>query len=411
MKSTRKERNQMAKQVESLVLANKQKKKESKKENLSAIHNSMGGKSSNFGMEFTPSKIQTEFKSFFQSVPMKNGASRVNGADIIAVVATGASNFSGTPLTSAQGVGSFLISPFSPQLVGTRLGIEALRFEKYRFKKLRFVFLPDVGTGTNGSVILAFDPDATDNFVNLAPTALTSLNSLQTLMGFEDSVKASVWTPFALDIKTIKSDPQQFYYTNYNGGDLRLAAQGQLWVCSGGSLPNTTSLGSIGIEYEIEFYDPSLDQLNSQVRYDVPASAVDTVPLHGFNAFNTGTVKTTGGGTGLYQLVTDTLGNKYFSIPPGVHQIDSTSTNTSGASGSAPIITYTALANLVSSVVPVVTSLFSGNSGTVIGSYASNKAMIYSPPGGTKLYANISGSTSNLSQFLEIAQWATSLII
>jgi len=415
MKNSNKDLNKVAKEIKKVTKSLKKEKKEAKK--LVASSSESGGsmtKAMNFGMSFTPSKIQSSFKSYFQSIPGKNGSSRCVGADYIGLASTAGGSTQGTVLNINGVQGNIPISPLTAFFLNTRLYTEALRFEKYRFRKMRFLFCPDVGTSTNGSIIMAFDPDPADNLLNMNPgTADQSLASVQILMGFQDSMKSSVWTPSILECKTIKSDPQNFYYTNYSGGDIRLAAQGQLWVANGGSLPSNTSLGAIAIEYEIEFFDPSLDQLLSQAAF----TKTGATSLNQNAAFNTITITPTsnfsGGGKQLYPLGTDSLSNVFVAMPPGVHEVITANTCSSGGTPTPPKVSLSFLDNIGQAITTVATLITDLNSSAAATSSSTRRYKVVVPPGGTKMYGlfdpAFTGTTA--SMLLQATQWAASALL
>jgi len=398
-----KELNKMAKAVKKVK---KELKKEKKEQKVASVVVSKSA---------IPSKIQSKFKTYFQSLPGKNGSTVCCGADLLGVVSTpNASIFGGSILQINGIIGSILVTPLGSVFLNTRLYVEALRYEKFRFRKLRFHFLSDVGTNVNGSVILAYDPDPADNSINLQPDANSSLSSLQILMGFADAEKDSVWTPFSMDCRTVKNDPQEFYYTNYVGGDIRLAAQGSLWVADGGSLPNNTSLGSIAIEYEIEFWDPSMDQLNSQANYAKIGFATSLTANQGLNFLaSTPSIAFTGGGKGTYPIGVDSAGNSFVSIPPGIHLVDYTGVCSSGGTPTAPKMTFSLVDNIVNVVASTISSLQSADSGasTTSSSFKQNKLIV--APGGTKLYGTLdpafTGTAVNFG--LKLIEWAASSLI
>lgn len=365
-----------------------------------------------FGMQFTPSKIQTEFKTYYER-SSRSGRTVARGADLIGIAKVPPDSVGGTVLEISGYQGPIIIGPLAPNFVGTRLYFEALRFEKYKFTKLQFVFLPDVGTSANGSIILGYDPDPSDDFIELNPKIETSLTSIQTLLGYQDSLKASVWSPSVLNCGSVKTDPQTCWYTNYTGGDLRLAAQGALWVCSGGSLADETYIGSIGVEYEIEFWDASLDQLNSMIQFEKPGLTKDTAPNQGFNQLATGTKKSTGGGEEIYPLKQDESGNTYISVPPGVHKFSQTSTCNSGGTPTAPQHQYNFIENIDGINEAVVSILDYVSSGASPTSVATSELKIVAPPGGGKLYGTLDNTFTgtSLSTVIKILEFAAAAVL
>lgn len=369
----------------------------------------------NLSQTYIPSKVTTNFKPFYKSTPGKNGSVRSYGADLLGVAKLSSNTVGGTVLSINGAQGPLLISPLSAQFQGSRLYVEALRFEKFRFRKLRFHYIPYLGTNSTGSVILAYDPDAADNNINANPPLQGELQALQVLMSFQDAESGSVWSPFCMDCKTVESDPQSFYYTNYIGSDIRLAAQGVLWVASGGGIGANVTLGNIAIEYEIDFYDPSMDQLNSQVQYATNAITVDFGQNKGLNGIlaNPTVTQATGGGLAIYPRGVDAQGNSFVVLPPGIHALEYGATTTSGGTPTAPKMNFSFVDQLSSLASSALTVLAETASGAAPNSSDVKRMKLSVGPGGSKLYGTIDPSFTGaaMNAFLNIVQWAAVAMI
>jgi len=69
------------------------------------------------------------------------------------------------------------------------------RYEKYRFERLTFRFVPRISTSVSGMIVLAFDYDANDPTDILADT-----DGRMTLLSHEGSVGGSVWAPLEMQV-------------------------------------------------------------------------------------------------------------------------------------------------------------------------------------------------------------------
>jgi hypothetical protein len=119
-------------------------------------------------------------------------------------------------------------------------------FEKYRFRRLRFIFETENATSQAGSIIFSFDFDPLD----AVPV------SKQDVMSNRCSVRGAPWQEFALDVPV--SDMQHdWYFTRSgsvpSGADQRLYDAGNFLVCSQNASGAT---GEVYVEYEIELLTP-----------------------------------------------------------------------------------------------------------------------------------------------------------
>lgn len=378
---------------------------------------SMEPRNSEIGTTAYPSKVATSIKPYYSTTSLKGGAVRIKGLDMIAVVSTDTNVLGGTSLLLNGQRRQVEVSPLSTFFTSTKLGIDALRFEKYQFTKLKFIFMPDTGTGSDGSIILGYDPDVSDDFIEFITTAANSLGSMQTLLGFEDSESGSVWAPVVLDVKTIETDPTQILFTNYTGGDERLAFRGRLWVASGGSLPTNKVLGKLLIEYEIELYDPSVDQLNAQrkLTYSAPityASGSDMISTMSTSAFLQDF--SANGGKDAYPIIdaNNIASNKSkaISIPPGKHKLF---INNKCNSGGTPVFSATnpsVLPNISGQTANITstTNDFSGAAPTALSSW---EGIIEAGLGGAKLFLDQVFTGTTIQPVIQLIEWAASAIL
>jgi len=152
------------------------------------------------------------------------------------------------------------------------------RWDRFRFDRLKVTFVSQVGTSTDGTVILAFDPDASD--YNESLTVGTTTLSLREIMAYRHSVMDRAWTNNELVIPRsslnaltggdgtlfcsrpiftgedrvgftvpMNEDPGSFEHTT-SAGALFMGATG---------LSPAVAPGLIMLEYSIELYAPELD--------------------------------------------------------------------------------------------------------------------------------------------------------
>jgi hypothetical protein len=148
---------------------------------------------------------------------------------------------------------SFLIQPAN-RTSFPWLADEALKWEQYRFRYLRYRYLARCGTTTTGSVTLSPEYDVYDSL------PLTEAEAANT----QDSVEDSAWKEIECDLDTsamFPNGPRKFVRNgnsaetrgNYDCGRFTLATVGQA---------STAVIGKLYVDYEIEFYVPQNSNTN-----------------------------------------------------------------------------------------------------------------------------------------------------
>jgi len=347
-----------------------------------------------------PAAIQTYFKPVMPKMSTRaDGAVVMSGADLLDFIPL-ASDSTGSVLRRLD------LNPQSAIFSNTRLGIESLRFEKYRFRRLKFHFLAELPTSQKGSVILAFDPDAADDPQENFPTNSTeSLTALQTFMAYRDAENFNIWLGAQLDAK-IKFDPQKFYYTNYSGGDVRLAQQGSLFVVLGGStgLSIGTTIGKIALEWEIEFFEPTLENVNPQTKSILNSGSFSSGIAQGFNLIAQSNLSQTQNGP---ELSTDSLGNRFFELIPGVYDVIST---LAVNGGTAATVSYNLVSNIADNIGTVAALIGATNSNAST-SLTSQEHRLTVPQGGAKLYSTMNAALTNIGWTWKIAKAVSGLVL
>lgn len=134
------------------------------------------------------------------------------------------------------------------------LSIQAAQYEQYRFKKLRFHYVPIVGTSVAGDVMLLADYNVQD------PAPALEIDALD----HPRAQSGSLWEPhtFACDISQMFGlGPRKFVRTTAVAGDQKTYDCGNFHLCINNS-GVTTAVGKLFVEYEVEFFVPQLNPIN-----------------------------------------------------------------------------------------------------------------------------------------------------
>lgn len=128
----------------------------------------------------------------------------------------------------------------------------ALRFEKYRFKKLKCHYRTKCSTSNPGDISLAIDYDASD----LAPGSSVIMEN------YEDAVNTAPWMDVVLQSTKLNLNAELWYYVrDYHtlaaNLDIKTYDTGKLFVGVEGN--GTDILGYLYWEYEIELLTTALD--------------------------------------------------------------------------------------------------------------------------------------------------------
>jgi hypothetical protein len=131
----------------------------------------------------------------------------------------------------------------------------AQRFEKYRFRKLRYTFETTSPTSAVGSMMLVPDFDAED------PPPISKVQALS----YKSSVRTQIWERIALEAKSedLKALPQYYIRAGALLGsyDIKTYDVGNLFVCSAGAV-GPALVGELWVEYEVELLAPNIQPNN-----------------------------------------------------------------------------------------------------------------------------------------------------
>lgn len=207
-------------------------------------------------VQAAPSRVGTRLSPYSRSKVASNGNIIMCGLENFAPnIQTNAGTAAGSILQfgSAGNLqdANFNINPLDEVSFATRITNVALSYQHWKVNKMGFIWVPSVGTATNGQIILAFDYDVD----GVTPDA--SYEGVRTYSQFKHNILASVWQTEQMAIGGQSESPYKRYYTHSEETlNQRESYHGQLYVVSGGGLPINTTVGAVYIEYEIEFETP-----------------------------------------------------------------------------------------------------------------------------------------------------------
>jgi hypothetical protein len=215
----------------------------------------------------------------------------------------------------------------NPMVLGnTRLAQLAPLFRRFKFNKFNIVYLPNQGTNTNGTIVLAYDHDAEAGGVPSDGSA-----AIQEAMAWNDTRTGSMFAP--LTMTSSLRTPESPYWIDLNNLDtLRHNFQGQVLimlanpvsVVSGTGISYPAVMGTIWVEYECELYD---EQLNAALSVGYAGNAMNanvvtpaTGTSKGWNQL-TLTPTNTFGDIDDFEIVADTAGNIGLTVSRGIYTV------------------------------------------------------------------------------------------
>jgi hypothetical protein len=143
----------------------------------------------------------------------------------------------------------------------TRLEQIAPLYQRYRFKRVSFIYEP-TANATQGGQLLGFcDFDADSVIIENSPA------NLQRAAAHEGQAVTQIWQKQVFSMGQSPSFTDLF--TDTNGDDPRLFIQGVFYLMAGTDLPAGIPLGTIYVDYEIEFTIPQLGNTTTAVHAGV----------------------------------------------------------------------------------------------------------------------------------------------
>nr|APG76508.1 hypothetical protein 2 [Hubei noda-like virus 19] len=218
----------------------------------------------------TPNNFGTSSNNLVRSQILSSTANSVvmRGTTILGQVATGAN------ISSTQPNCAFFASS-NPITFDDRMQTIASTFDKYVYRWVKLRWVPQVGTTTVGTVMIAIDRDYTD------PPQTLSLASSQS---YEAVAMGSV---FAKQECTMRRDTHELrtYFTNFlSDVNIRDSEQFKFYVYTSG-VAGGLPIGNLVLDYELELISPVFS----------PSELGANISKLGVFSVTTGTVATTAG--------------------------------------------------------------------------------------------------------------------
>lgn len=171
------------------------------------------------------------------------------------------------------------------------LATQAVSYQEYRFRRLRFIYETEKASSTSGKVMMAFLPDAGD------PTPA----SKQEMLENEHKAANAVWAPCSFVVNGPEALGGRRYIRTGNLAsnlDIKTYDLGNLIVATQGCA-DTSAVGELYVEYEIDLYTPVVSvsalALAQSSTINAAGSISDTA-LFGTAATQTGGLQVTASG-------------------------------------------------------------------------------------------------------------------
>lgn len=171
-----------------------------------------------------------------------NGAIRVRHREYVRDI-TGTTNFTVASIAVNPGIAASF--PW--------LSAVASRFERYKFNSLRFDYVPSCSVTTSGTVMAAYDTDATDS----APTS-----KLQ-LLAYQNATRSPPWAAWSATLPRVKDFQDRYVRdgTAPTSTDLKMYDVAALHTAT--ATTETTLLGEIYVEYDVTLLIPQFQSASS----------------------------------------------------------------------------------------------------------------------------------------------------
>jgi hypothetical protein len=224
------------------------------------------------------------------------GSTVIRGQEEIATIA-GSATFSATKHSVNPGLSSF-----------TWLSTQAAGWDRYRFRKLQFVYVPAVAvTTTPGSIYLVPDYDPSDS----APSTLEAMSSYEGIKPKQVFKSVSVDIPVRMMEASVRNKKIR---CGPVAGDLQLYDPCSLIVATV-SCSDTSDIGQLWVYYEVEF-------INRQVAPSAP------VPSNVSRWMFTSSQSMTNGVSAVADLDSNTVdgftvsdSSGTYTLPPGMYRV------------------------------------------------------------------------------------------
>ncbi len=183
-----------------------------------------------------PARVQFQAPRITQS----NGTTVICGQDLVVDPLSGSTSFSASKLQINPGLSS----------VFAWLADRANGYEKYRFRKLEFVYVPsNANTSTAGAVYLAMDYDPDDS----APGTLANMAT------YETQNQGKVYEVVRLHVDTRRVQAAKLKVRCGPKAGSRLLYDPCSLIYATDDCADTSDLGKVWAYYEIELYSPQVE--------------------------------------------------------------------------------------------------------------------------------------------------------
>jgi len=219
------------------------------------------------GLEFTsrstdPTMVGLGSRAIDIQREMPRLATSVSENGNVVDVLTGTDLLGTVSLPDAATAGDILFKQeISPsKFASTRLAQFADLYQRYRFRRIEFVYEPVANATQSGQLLGYADFDIDNQLVRNDPT------NLQIGAAHQGQAITQIWQPMVFDMG------QVFTFTDLyteqgqgDGSDPRLSVQGIFYLLAASAIPANQALGNIYVRYEIEFSIPFLSAKQARV--------------------------------------------------------------------------------------------------------------------------------------------------
>jgi len=273
-----------------------------------------------------PTRLGTSGRAQFVQQTTATGGIIVKGTDIlISDLSTDGSPVAGKVLSTVNAgtnnQANLDINPRDVNTFGTKLTNLANNYQYWKVHALKFDYEPTVGTNVNGSIGFAFDFDV------LAPTPPATIAGQRIFSQYQNHREFSAWKNGALEIDASRRGNLQSH-TSYQrlqtdiarSADQRAAYFGQLYCYNFGNLPPSFTLGTVWVDYVIEFseqiFEPPLRGVGAQTSITLNSGATNG------NTLQNGTGAVSLKDPAIVQAVLAPDGQPALFLAPGVYLCD-----------------------------------------------------------------------------------------
>ncbi len=224
-------------------------------------------------------------------------------------------------VASINGSVAFLVHAYriNPGLTATFpwLAPMANLYEQYKFKNIKFEYIPRVASTLSGSIIMAPDYDPSDGNPPLESV----------LTAFQGAVEDVIWHRLTCPLSPKSGDRYKYMYVRNStipfGQDPKLYDLGLFFVgvvgCADGSV-----IGKLWVEYDIELVTPQIHsvaptptpQFSSLAYIPTPNPDVSAWAANSYNVITDWLVDNAANALGL------SVNNGVFSLPPGWYDVE-----------------------------------------------------------------------------------------